>query len=418
VLRNISIALVLALVTCCGCVHTLPITPYVLRDGSGAKALNELPPELHTADMTMFYVTDREQEQRKDRVDYTHKRGSFISYGRATVHPIGATWDELVARTKGPDFNRTSILDVAKVEELGEFVPSNRRLAVEDGHLVLTGEAERKAEERKAQAILAAELAKTPHKDVYIYIHGFNNTFDEALMTMARIWHNIGRRGVAIVYSWPAGRGGVFGYLYDRESGEYTIYNLKRTLTVIAGTPGVERVHIIAHSRGTDIAVTALRELNIGYRAAGKDPQKELKLQTLVLAAPDIDADVFDQRFSVELLSEAANQVVVYTSPEDFALEVASFIFDSDTRLGRMNDKTLTADQRERLREYPRSQIVDCQVSGFETTHGYVFGDPAALSDLILVLRDGRPPGKQYGRPLENKNGVWILDNNYFKRRP
>lgn len=414
-LKSLTISLVLVILTCCGCGQTLPVTPYVLRDGSGAKALNELPPQRHTPEMSIFYITDRQRDTRDDRTEYTHKRGAFISYGRATVLPEDVTWDQLVARTQGPDYDCQSRLEVTRVEELGQFISSVHRLGVEDGHLVMTGEPGQRDEESKAQEILSAELAKTPQKDVYVYIHGFNNTFDAALMSMARLWHSLGRRGVAIVYSWPAGRGGLFGYLYDRESGEYTIYNLKRALTVIANTPGVERVHVVAHSRGTDVAITALRELNIQYRSAGKDPQKELKLQTLVLAAPDIDSEVFTQRFAVERLSEATGQTVVYTSPTDLALEFSAYVFDRDASLGRINRTNLDPDQRQRLREYTRVQVVDCDVAGMESTHGYVFGDPAALSDLIMVLRDCQPPGEEHGRPLKFNDGVWVMNNNYLR---
>jgi len=59
-------------------------------------------------------------------------------------------------------------------------------------------------------------------------------------------------------------------------------------------------------------------------------------------------------------------------------------------------------------------QLVRCDVSGFGTTHDYPFTHPSALSDLILVLRDGRQPGKENGRPLTHLGGAfWMLDNNY-----
>ena len=52
---------------------------------------------------------------------------------------------------------------------------------------------------------------------------------------------------------------------------------------------------LIAHSRGTDVTTTALRELNIEYKAAGKETRKELKLGNLVLCAADLDIDVVSQ---------------------------------------------------------------------------------------------------------------------------
>ena len=103
---------------------------------------------------------------------------------------------------------------------------------------------------------------------------------------MAQLWHFMGRVGVPVVYTWPAGHPGLLrGYQYDRESGEFTVFHLRQALELLADCPDVEKIHIIAHSRGTDIAMSALRELHIGARAAGLDTRERYKLGTVVLAA-------------------------------------------------------------------------------------------------------------------------------------
>ena len=78
--------------------------------------------------------------------------------------------------------------------------------------------------------MVSQRLAQTPHKDVYVYIHGFANTFDDAVFRAAELWHFMGRQGVCIAYTWPSGYGGPFGYFHDRESGEYTVLHLKQFL--------------------------------------------------------------------------------------------------------------------------------------------------------------------------------------------
>jgi hypothetical protein len=51
-------------------------------------------------------------------------------------------------------------------------------------------------------------------------------------------------------------------------------------------------------------------------------------------------------------------------------------------------------------------------------SHSYAFTHPAALSDLILVLRDGRPPGPEHGRPLaQPSEGIWELTDDYLAQR-
>ena len=100
--------------------------------------------------------------------------------------------------------------------------------------------------------------------------YGYNNTFEDGTFVIAELWHFLGRQGVPILYTWPAG---FFcrlrGYNHDRESGEFTVFHLKQFLRIVASTPGLEQLHLVAHSRGTDVLTTALRELFIETWAAG-----------------------------------------------------------------------------------------------------------------------------------------------------
>ena len=66
-----------------------------------------------------------------------------------------------------------------------------------------------------------------------MFVHGFNNDFDDAAFTLAEMWHYLGREQVPLLYTWPAGRGGPSGYIYDRESGEFTVYHLKRLIRAL-----------------------------------------------------------------------------------------------------------------------------------------------------------------------------------------
>lgn len=396
----------------------LPVPPHVLRDGSGSKQLATLQSEDQTADMKIFYVTDRRLERDgEEGLVFGHRRSRYVIYGSATVglRP-DASWNELVAYSGAEKPKaRQYRMDLEYVTKSGEFQSATQRIAAKDGKAVLINEERALQEEAQSQIELSKQLRQVEQRDVYIYIHGFNNTFEDAILRTAGIWHYLGRRGIAISYSWPAGRGGLFGYFYDRESGEYTIYDLKRTLRVIAANPDVERVHVISHSRGTDVTTTALRELNLEYTAAGKDPQKELKLQTLVIAAPDMDEDVFAQRFGVERLVNVAEQVVLYTSVQDDAMSLAQWLFSSTWRMGQLDAAKLSPRTKAMLDGMPQVQVVQCQVKGFSTTHDYVFNNPAAFSDLVLVLRDGKKAGPQNGRPLGEINGIWQLENDYLK---
>ena len=153
-------------------------------------------------------------------------------------------------------------------------------------------------------------LALTPRKAAYVYIHGYNNTFEDGVLVIAELWHFLGRQGVPILYTWPAGAGsGLRGYNHDRESGEFTIFHLKQFLRILASTPELEELNLIAHSRGTDVLTSALRELYIETRAAGNDFRTVYRIKNVVLAAADLDLEVVTQRLAAEYVGLGTERI-------------------------------------------------------------------------------------------------------------
>ena len=401
----------------------LVATPNVLIHEDPQKVFAACPACSQGPDMELLYATDRDSVEAgvsdhfSRTLTYGYGRARRLAFGTATVTlDPQPTWQELVVESLRADRRQAYALRAGDCKQLGSFDPKLHHLQPHGDGVQLASDAvsDFLVQQRMFQGLLSDRLAHVPQKDVYVFIHGFNNSFDDSLFRAAEVWHFLGRSGVPVVYSWPAGYGGIRGYAYDRESGEFTVFHLKYFLQMVASTPGVERVHIIAHSRGTDVAITALRELHIACKAAGKNTQAELKLENLVLAAPDLDEDVFMQRFVAENLLKAAHRTTIYTSTSDKALGLADLIFASKRRIGILGPRDFSPEARQALAKLPNLQFVDCKVSRFSTSHDYVFANPAALSDLILVLRDRRSPGIENGRPLlQPVEGVWELHDDY-----
>ncbi len=268
--------------------------------------------------------------------------------------------------------------------------------------------AQRAASREAFRRVLVQQLDLTPRKEVFLFVHGYHNSFADAAFAMAELWHFLGRIGVPIVYTWPAGHPGVFGYTYDRESSEFTVYHLRSVLGLIASYPEVEKIHLIAHSRGTDVAVAALRELTIAARAAGDDPRKKYKIHNLVLAAPDLDLEVATQRILGDRLSLSVQRFTIYTSPEDRAIGVASRLFASPRgRIGTLGRDQLSDTVRSQV-EYSTANVsfvtfeaaADAIFTGEGYGHSYFRDAPTVASDVVLMLRDDLDPGTP-GRPLE-----------------
>ena len=417
--RNRWFVLTLALLASCTSLERMPPTPNLHRDGSGSKVLAALPADLQRPEMDILYVTDRSEVRRSERgPEYGYGRATSMNFGTATVSlDPSPTWEELVKLCGQGEEYCAFGLDMTKVEEVGKVELTPYSLMVVDGQLRRTPESQADLELEKSKFIelVKSRLDGAARKDLYLYVHGFNNSFYDAIARSAILWHSIGRQGVFMAYTWPAGYGGPFGYFYDRESGEFTIFHLREMIKVLVEVPGLERLHIIAHSRGTDVATTALRELNIGLRAQGKKVQEALKLETLMLAAPDLDLEVFSQRFWMENLGAAAKRTVVYFSSEDEAIGLSNWLFGSKTRIGTLSQIPFSPQQVKLIEQMPQIQLVECQVKGFASSHAYVFGNPAAMSDVVAVLRDRRDAGAANGRPLQSGgNGTWLLTNDYF----
>jgi esterase/lipase superfamily enzyme len=397
---------------------TLPVTPNVLRDGSGSQLLAKLSPEQQTPDMSVVYVTDRAPfVGPTSQPSYGIKRSPSLAFGLATVSlDPSPTWEELVSAAGSSSDPKRYRLEVTKTQEVGKLLIAAESIEMHEGSLRYRPEVREKLEREIQHFIdlVCSRLATTSRKDVFIYVHGVDNTFEDAVSRAAVMWHYIGRQGVFLAYAWPAGQSGVTGYFYDRESGEYTVMHLKRLIQELARCPDVARIHIIAHSRGCDVSTTALRELNIEYHGRGENTQEQLKLETLILAAADLDAEVFGLRMVFENMAVIAKRFVVYSSSKDEAVGLADRLFQSQTRIGTLSKTSIPVPAQNLLAQVPNVQLVQCTVSGFGTTHDYVFTNPAAFSDLILVLRDGRNPGVANGRPLTSLGGAfWKLDNSY-----
>jgi esterase/lipase superfamily enzyme len=408
----------------CGCSsdNQLMPTPNLYAWGK-FDPYKDVPAELQNNHVNVLYFTDRVQEGKPgDPLKYGFKRSRSSAFGVADIE-IGRNvpWKKLTdaSRTQKRHVDLTLHLD--KIVELGRFQATPPRLVEVPSATTgpsakeLSSPEEEKAAEDKFQQELSKRLAATPCKEVYIFVHGFANSFYDSVSTTAELWHFLGHRGVPVAYTWPAGSTGLFGYMYDRESSEFTVYHLKQMLRMIAANEDVEKINIISHSRGTDVASSAIRELNLEIRGSGKSTRQELKLGVLVLAAPDLDFDVVIQRLAAERVGRVPEQCAIYVCSNDKALGMADWLFSSVSRLGQLNSHAFSPEELHVMRRTKVAQIIDARVSKLgQFGHSYFHDSPAVSSDLILMIRYHLQPGEDFGRPLRiTKNGFWTIDDEY-----
>jgi len=405
------------------CTPTLMPPPY-LYSAAGVPLFGELAPELATPYLETLYVTDRSAEyDDAGAVQYGYGRSPSVAYGSVRFK-VGRDlqWEDLVAySTGGSSRLRRLGLRLESITELGRMPATPYLFRAETKGLELAPEvlAEQSESLKRAREVLLSRLALTPRKEVFVFVHGVGTDFEKATRYAAEAWHFLGREGVPIAYTWPAGRGGLLFYAYDRESGEYTIFHFKQLLELLASIPEIEKVHILSHSRGTDVVTTALRELVIGSRAAGRDPRQHFKIGNLILIAPDLDFGVVMQRIVAEALGPAFERITVYVNADDGALSMANALFDSRLRLGELQRSKLSDEQRAVLDETANLDIVSYQGKiGGQFGHGYFRENPAVSSDILATVRFGLRPGEGLRgglEPTEDGSNFWVIGDDYLK---
>jgi esterase/lipase superfamily enzyme len=406
-----------ALTGCTSSDSALVGAPNIFVDSS-IDPFEATPPELRTTSATVLYATDRKPETLDGVYGYSATRSRAVSFGLCTVRMGNerTTWEDLVVASTTREHKTPLPLALEHIDERGTY-PALRPFIQADGRWVEDPIETRELAEAttKVHALLSERLALTPRKEVFLFVHGYNNTFASGAFRAAQIWHFIGRGGVPVLYSWPAGSAGILqGYTRDRESGEFAIPHLKRFIRDLASCEDVKKINLIAHSRGTDVLGTALRELHIETRGTGKSTHDDLKLGQIVLAAPDLDLDVYIERFSTDRVGFVFDQVTVYASPDDKAIGLSTWLFGSLRRIGQVQLKDLHPDIALPVRNHPYVHVIEMRCKTDGLGHGYFLSSPACLSDLILVLRDGRMPGAKNGRPLfDDPTGFWQLKDGY-----
>ncbi len=403
-----------------GCAESRQLmpTPNLYTDEK-ATLFEALPQEYASTLVELIYVTDRVPEtDEAGNLRYGFNRSNSLAVG-TTVVDLGqnATWEDLVeasrTHTRFGDFE----LRLDSITEFTRLPPTPIPYQVIDGEIIEDPEAvaARDASVARLKAEVRRRLALTPRKDVYIYVHGYHNTFEDAAFALAELWHFFGRQGLPIVYTWPAGHPGIFGYTYDRESSEFTVFHLKQLIKWLAEQPEIENIHLIAHSRGTDVAVSAIRELVIWARGAGLDPREYFKIKNFVLAAPDLDVQVVSQRIAAERLALAIDQATLYSSPDDKAIGLAELLFASPRgRVGTVVIDKLNEEEIGRMKaNAARVTVVNFEGESTGYGHDYFRTNPAVSSDLVLMIRYGLKPGEA-GRPLEHIGlNFWRVPEGY-----
>jgi esterase/lipase superfamily enzyme len=225
---------------------------------------------------------------------------------------------------------------------------------------------------------------------VLVFVHGYNTRYEEAVYWLAQFVHDANYKGTVVLFSWPS-MGKARLYLADRESSTFSRDYLEQTIRQLAALKEVKEVDILAHSMGTWLTVETLRQAKLKG-----DGQFGGKLGDVILAAPDLDVNVF--RTQLDVIGPLRRPMTVVVSGDDKVLGLSTQLSGGIYRAGMVN----TNDPRIRaaVKRYNLRVIDITAVSDGDGNHHSKFSrSSAVISALGRTLSANHDHGPQAPQP-------------------
>ncbi len=257
-----------------------------------------------------------------------------------------------------------------------------------------------------------ALVRKSPFRALLVVVHGFREAYPTALRRTAFVGHILDIDAPVLVFDWPGNQGSsLSGYRRAREVATASGAELARTLKLIINDIEPERLWLIANSMGGQVVVDAFSLLYEQTDLAND----QTEIEHVVLTAPDVDHEKFDQKFK-EQIAALARHLTVYVSSNDRALVMSRII----NRARRRGESTLSPDQLDeaiRVAELtdPDSDLITLvdvtPVNRTRNFHNFSLETPEFFDDLFLRLTNEQTPRSRLIYQIQTSDGAvyWVL---------
>jgi esterase/lipase superfamily enzyme len=332
----------------------LTVDPVIIQDSESAAGLRGPTPWVT---ITTYYATNRQSTGRRERImSYGGNRAAGIEYGKAEVsiptarEPGALPLPSLWRLELNPDPNKHFILK--RVEPL-------------------SGDS--------ARDQLKSALSAAGQKTVLIFVHGFNVTFADAALRTAQLAHDLSFAGLPMFFSWPSA-GSTSSYFRDEEMAQLSQKAFNQVLDDAAAL-GATEIYLIAHSMGSRIVANVLKERAL-------QSQDVSKISELLLAAPDINQEIFREQIFPALASIQNMRRTIYASGNDIALKVSKVAHEF-RRLGETTGGIPTFSGYDTVDATAAAPFVRAY------GHSYVMDSSKVLDDIADILIRRKPVGER-----------------------
>lgn len=169
---------------------------------------------------------------------------------------------------------------------------------------------------------------RTADQPIVLFVHGYNQTFQESLFRLAQISAGMASEVQPILFSWPS-QASLMGYVADRDSATVARDDLAQLLRDLHRNMPNRDIMIAGHSMGSWLVMEVLRDL----RRGGEN--RLLRRIQVGLAAPDIDVAVF--RSQMAAVGQLSRPLTILVSQDDIALGMSGRLAEQRTRLGALD---------------------------------------------------------------------------------
>ena len=220
---------------------------------------------------------------------------------------------------------------------------------------------------------------------ILVFVHGYNSSFADAARRAGQLAFDLKFSGAAVLFSWPS-RDSTVEYTVDEQSAEWAVPDMRTVLASLSTAAPGAPIYVIAHSMGN-------RVFTRGFKALlEKDPGASVPFKQVVLAAPDIDADVFRREIAPAILGMGP-RVTLYASSNDKALAASRGVHGGYRRLGESGKDLVVLKGLDTV----DASSVDTEFLG----HSYYGDSSTVMSDLMYLIRKSLPPEQREQYALE-----------------
>lgn len=166
---------------------------------------------------------------------------------------------------------------------------------------------------------IRSHVQQTVTTNHLLFIHGFNNSFQDAILRAAQVGFDLGIDGATVAFSWPSRNLFPFVSRYNGD-GDAILASRKALTSLAEHIGGLEgTLHVIAHSMGN-------RALSLSWKNIFEavTTSKSIKIGQVVFAAPDVFQTVF--RNDTENIQDFCQRATLYANRTDFALGLSRLL--------------------------------------------------------------------------------------------